>query len=300
MIVVVIYMLCALSWWSILLFKMNQEKYELSLIHSDPVQKELAYEEFTKTKKMVLGEGVFFGLALIIGIYFLYRSYKQEIEGSKRQNNFLLSVTHELKTPLSVLSLTNQTLQSRDLPKEKQQEILKDAGLELERLEDLVNNILTATKIDHQYNTQVEAIKINAFLEELILKLSSRYKHQLELQRIDDYVILADKELFEIAVKNLIDNACKYSPNAETVQIVTKINHGQNTLSIIDNGEGIKQEDIHKIFDKFYRAGEERIRKSKGSGLGLYLVKEILSIFNASIQLVSNSNKGSTFVIRFN
>jgi len=279
---------------------MNQEKYELKLIHSDPVQKEMAFIEFTKTKKMIVGEGVFFGLALIIGIYFLYRSYKQELEGSKRQNNFLLSVTHELKTPLSVLSLTNQTLQSRDLPKEKQKEILIDAGLELERLEDLVNNILTATKIDHQYNAQVEEIKIITFLEELVFKLSSRYSHKLELLFEDDYLIQVDKELFEIALKNLIDNACKYSPDATTVKIKTKIDQNHNTLSIIDQGEGIKPENVSKIFDKFYRAGEESVRNSKGSGLGLYLVKEILNIFNASIHLASNSGKGSTFVIRFN
>ena len=237
--IIVIYMLAALCWWSILLLKFNDQIFELEQIHADAVQKEIAYKEFNRNKNMIIGEGIFFGLALITGIYFLYRSYKKELEISKRQNNFLLSVTHELKTPLSVLSLTNQTLTSRDLPKEKQQEILHQAGTELERLEDLVNNILTATKIDHQHSTQIENFKVSQILEEILNKLKTRYPNPILLDVQNDFNIHVDKELFELALKNLIDNACKYSSSESEVRIITKKENKLATIAVKDQGIGV-------------------------------------------------------------
>lgn len=297
--VVVVYMLAALSWWSILLMKMNKENYDLKLIHSDPVLKTEAYDNYIKNQNMIFGEGIFFGLALIAGIYFIYRSYQKEIEISKRQNNFLLSVTHELKTPISVLSLTNQTLMKRELSKEQKMTILNDAGIELERLEDLVNNILTATKIDHNYGSELESISIRDFIEELVSKLRSRYTNPLQVEIETDYVIQADRSLMGIALKNLIDNACKYSPNNAVVRIKASFKNNQKSLSVIDSGIGINADESKKVFQKFYRSEDEQIRKSKGSGLGLFLVKEILNLFGATIELERSSNKGSTFKINF-
>lgn len=295
---VVLYMLAALSWWSLLLLRMNQELYDL---RAKSIGVTVEYSKYYgKQKLMIISEGLFFGIALIIGIYLLYRSYKKEVELTRRQNNFLLSVTHELKTPLSVIKLINQTVSKHKLTNEKRTELLNDGEKEIVRLEGMVNNLLTSTKLDHSYIVNKEKINIDSYLEELVEKMKIRWPNNIRLELKSEAKALLDKELFETAILNLIDNTFQHNKDQVSV-IVKSYTHESNIhIEIIDDGVGIEKREQIKIFDKFYKIGNEETRRTKGSGLGLYLTKEIMTMHKGEIKYKSNPPNGSIFSLVLN
>jgi len=293
-IAIILYMLAALSWWTVLLLRLNKQILELK--SATPNQDPTALlAEFDKQKLMIVSEGLVFGLALIIGIYLLYRSYKKEVQLTQSQNNFLLSVTHELKTPLSVVKLINQTISTRKISDEKRTELLKDGEREINRLEGMVNNLLTSTKIDYAKVMNPEVVEIDDYIERLVSKMKSRWPNQIELNLKSGKQLNLDRELFETALLNILDNAFQYSLPHPNVMIRTSQNANNTWLEIIDNGVGIKTSEVDKIFNKFYRIGDEETRKTKGSGLGLYLSKEIINMHSGTIQIIKNQPKGSIF-----
>jgi K+-sensing histidine kinase KdpD len=291
-------MLAALCWWSILLLKFNEENYQLkqATAQSSTEEISLAEKEYNKQRKMILGEGMVFGIALIVGIYFIYRSYKREMNVTKRQNNFLLSITHELKSPLSVVKLINQTLQKRNLNKEQQTELLSDGETEILRLENLISNLLLTTKLD-DYAGNFEETELSSLIQERVDIYNKRYKDRIIFSQSKKFNLALDKELFSTAIDNLISNALKYSGEQTKVKIDINASKKHTSISISDVGKGITDLEKEKVFTKFYRSGDEETRNSQGSGLGLYLVKEIIKLHNGSISIKDNHPKGSTFLI---
>ena len=253
---------------------------------------------------MVLGEGSVFLFLLCIGAYFIYASIKKEEKLREQQRNFLLSVTHELKSPLAAIKLSLQTILKRDLEKRMQASLLNNSLKDIERLDDLVENMLLATKIEGRtYSFPKEEFN----LSELVAKIADRLQvHSCGEEQIINVAIekgikvMGDKFALSSVVTNLVENAVKYSgPCAEVAVKLCQID-GKPVLTVTDKGPGIPDAEKMLIFDKFYRVGDENVRKAKGTGLGLFIVKEVLQNHDADISVKDNVPQGAIFEVTFN
>lgn len=252
---------------------------------------------------MIVGEGSVFLFLLIVGAFFIRKSIAKETRLKEQQQNFLLSVTHELKSPLAAIKISLETLIKRDLTKEMQTSLLNNSLKDTERLDTLVENMLLATKIDNRsYTFPKEAVDFSELVSRSAerLQLHSCGTEQLIKTNIEKGVILnGDAFTLSSVVNNLIENAVKYSaPCAEVSVDLCQIG-GKVVFTVSDKGSGISDEEKMYIFDKFYRIGDENTRKTKGTGLGLFIVKEVLQKHDAEIVVKDNVPHGTIFEVTF-
>ncbi len=299
------------TWWEVLLVRQTSEVIDekkkivaLSIIDDHIQQQELVQLEKKQQSKiwMIIGEGTVFFITLSLGIVRVYNSYKKERMLFRNQKNFLLSITHELKTPIASLKLQIQTLEKRtDLSPEKKEQILKNAMGDTDRLNALVENILMSARIDSQTDLLTkEKINLSELIEQTCqLYFSQLQNHKLELNITKDIYMVADPLAMGSVVINLIENAIKYSSTGSQINVCLKSVNNQLNLSVTDNGIGISKADKEFIFDKFYRAGNEETRNTKGTGLGLFIVKQLVEQHNGKISIKDNQPKGSIFEINF-
>lgn len=253
---------------------------------------------------MVMGEGSVFLFLLCVGAYFIHASIKKEDKLHERQQNFLLSVTHELKSPLAAIKLSLQTIAKRDLEKQMQLSLLNNSLKDIERLDDLVENMLLATKIESRtYSFPKEEFDFSELVARITdrLQVHSCGNEQLINASIEPGIKLTgDKFALSSVVTNLVENAVKYSGPCAEVSVVLCQNDGKPVLTVADKGLGIPDHEKMLIFDKFYRVGDENVRKSKGTGLGLFIVKEVLQNHDADISVRDNVPQGAIFEVTFN
>jgi signal transduction histidine kinase len=252
---------------------------------------------------MVMGEGSVFLFLLGTGAYFLHQSIKKEDKLRDQQQNFLLSVTHELKSPLAAIKLSLQTIVKRDLDKARQTILLSNSLKDIERLDDLVENMLLATKIENRsYSFPKEEFDLSDLVTRITdrLQIHSCGSEQMISTKVQPAIkVVGDSFALSSVVTNLIENAIKYSgPCAEVAVELTKEN-GSPFLRVSDKGPGIPDHEKMLIFDKFYRVGDENVRKAKGTGLGLFIVKEVLQNHDADISVKDNVPQGAVFEVTF-
>jgi K+-sensing histidine kinase KdpD len=253
---------------------------------------------------MILGEGSIFIFLLGVGAYFIHSSINKEDKLKEQQQNFLMSVTHELKSPLAAIKLSIETIVKRDLDKEQQAKLLRNSLKDIERLDDLVENMLLATKIESRtYSFPKEEFDFSELVTKITdrLQLHSCGNQQLINTKIqDDIKVTGDKFALSSVVTNLVENAVKYSGPCAEVAVSLCQNDGKPFLTVSDKGPGIPDGEKMLIFDKFYRVGDENVRKSKGTGLGLFIVKEVLQNHDADISVKDNTPQGAIFEVTFN
>jgi signal transduction histidine kinase len=252
---------------------------------------------------MVMGEGSVFLFLLGTGAYFLHQSIKKEDKLRDQQQNFLLSVTHELKSPLAAIKLSLQTIVKRDLDKARQTILLSNSLKDIERLDDLVENMLLATKIENRsYSFPKEEFNLSELVTRITdrLQIHSCGSEQMISSNVQPGIkVVGDPFALSSVVTNLIENAIKYSgPCAEVAVELIKEN-GSPFLRVSDKGPGIPDHEKMLIFDKFYRVGDEKVRKAKGTGLGLFIVKEVLQNHDADISVKDNVPQGAVFEVTF-
>ncbi len=247
-------------------------------------------------KNMIVGEGLVFLAILIFGIIRIRRSIRKELEFSKNQNNFLLSVTHELKTPIASTKLYLQTLQKRIIDEEKREEIITKALQQNQQLERLIDNILNASRLENKRLVlHKEETNVSAFLSSIFERYARQYPHIPFMNQIQqDVSAEIDPFIFETVVNNLIENAIKYAGNDGPISIEL-IKKDRLIVRIKDSGAGIPISDRKNIFKKFYRIGNEDTRTQKGSGLGLFIVKEFSRLHKGTIKYYDNRPKGAVF-----
>lgn len=252
---------------------------------------------------MILGEGAVFIFIFIIGVYYMHKAIKGERKLHTQQKNFLLSVTHELKSPLASIKLYLETILKRDLDPAQQSSFLKNSLKDIERLDDLVENMLIATKIENQsYTFPKEQLNfsqlVNSVAERLQLHTCNSEVIKVSVQ---PFIFLnGDKFALTSVVTNLIENAVKYSPPCEEVKVTLKQKGDQIYFIVADLGIGINDQEKSRIFEKFYRVGSEETRKTKGTGLGLFIVKQVLDKHQALIKVRNNNPSGTIFEVIFN
>lgn len=252
---------------------------------------------------MIVGEGSVFIALLFLGIFQIRKTFKKEVALSKQQNNFLLSVTHELKSPIASAKLQLQTLEKRELDREKQREIIANAISDTDRLNNLVENILLAAKIENSvYKLHREEENISAFIKTQLTQTitSFNYKRKVEFQIEPGIYMKIDRSSFPSILLNLFENAVKYSHENSTITVTLTKQQHKIIIGVSDEGIGVDEAEKLKIFQKFYRVENEEIRKTKGTGLGLYITHYLVSQHNGTISVKNNSPKGSTFEVIFN
>ena len=312
------YLIIALSWWTLLLIVKNNDaklaKIELLKIVSVAQNQNLSdaqleqlpaikqvEEDYTKQKYMIIGEATVFIILLLVGIYQINKSFNREVEAANQQRNFLLSITHELKSPLASIKLILQTFIKRELPEAKVKDFSKDALTETIRLENLVNDLLISARLEQAFQPNFEEIPINLLIEHGLNTLQTKHPnaHINYSGPDEDLMISTDKEGIYAILKNLVENGIKYNNNTHPTIDVCLKKEENITLSIKDDGIGISDNDKTKVFNKFYRIGNEDTRKTKGTGLGLYIVKEFVTALNANVEIQNNEKQGTEFVISF-
>ena len=288
----VAYILAQFFWWTYLIMSLNQELY---ILREDG--------DIDTKFLMILGEGSIFLILLIVGALQIRKTFKKEISLAQQQNNFLLSITHELKSPLASIKLQIETLIKHDLETKQQNEIFSKVLLDANRLNDLVDNVLLASQInDESFVLDKQNQNIVPIISELVVKFS-KYASNFNIEfssKETELILPIDSMAFSSIVINLIENALKYSDQNSNILVALGLKSEGIVLVVKDEGSGISDEDKSKVFDKFYRGNDELRRKTKGTGLGLYIVKYLVSKHNGSILIKDNSPKGSIFEVTFN
>lgn len=308
---VMIYMLLALIWWSVLLTRYNRANYETQValhnhkkeMHNTPSSGDndltVIEKQYKRSKYMIIGEGLVFGLSLIIGMWFIQKAHLKEIENTRKQKNFLLSVTHELKSPVASIRLIAETIMQRSLPHEKIVSLNEGIMKESVRLENLINNLLLASRINNEYQYNFEWCDLPELIEEVKSHIQrSNPDTGLSIHgKQKDFFILADREAIISVINNLIENAIKYSPHPAQVRISFETRKNQCFLEVADQGNGIPDHEKGKIFHQFYRVGNEETRQTKGTGLGLYITEKIIQAHKGKISVSDNHPKGTIFTV---
>lgn len=309
-------MLIAFAWWSVLLYTKNRDAFvakaeymkltmaaEGNIKSNDafaltPAYQDLA-QKYQRQEWMILGEALVFIISLVIGVWLINRGYNKEIMLANQQRNFLLSITHELKSPLSSIRLILETFQKRTLSPTQREKFTNSALQETDRLTTLVNDLLLAAKIETTYQPSEEPIPLTDSVEDIVYKLKIKFPEaviQLE-SKPKNVFIEGDRLGITSTLINLIENALKYSPKPAKIDILIKATEDQTIIEIADQGLGIDDKEKKKVFEKFYRIGSEDTRKTKGTGLGLFIVNEIIKAHRGNITIQDNTPKGSIFRI---
>lgn len=303
---VMCYMLLALIWWTVLLSKNNNTIYskniELTKLSEGQkiVDKVSAEQQYLRNKYMILGEGMVFGISLIIGMWFIQKAYNKELQNTQNQKNFLLSITHELKSPIASVNLITETLKKRIIPDEKKSDLYDSILSENHRLEKLINNLLLATKIESGYTYNFEPCQLNKIIENCKDRISLNHPQaQISLNSISDPYVSADHEAIVSIFTNLFENSIKYSERSPSINVSIQDNIKECFIKVSDNGIGIADDEKLKVFNKFYRTGNEDTRKTKGTGLGLYIVHKIVKAHRGDIKISNNPEGGTIFNITF-
>ncbi|SDX44996.1 His Kinase A (phospho-acceptor) domain-containing protein [Hydrobacter penzbergensis] len=302
-----LYMIAALSWWFIALEKQNKEVSTIRLQElkkDDPAYfvKAVQIEEAKNRKtSQYIGEGMTFLALVVLGAVFVFRTTRKQIRFVQQQQNFMMAVTHELKTPIAVTRLNLETLQRRKLDEEKQQQLISNSLQETNRLNALCNNMLLAAQLESgvDFTTQPE-LNFTDLVEGCIDDFKNRFPNREIKEEIEEGVYLKGEDLLlQMLVNNLVENAMKYSPPASAIIVKLVASDDEVLLAVTDEGSGIPDTERKKIFDKFYRIGNENTRSAKGTGLGLYLCAKIAERHNGSISVVHNQPQGSIFTVLF-
>ena len=213
------------------------------------------------------------------------------------RNNFVADVSHEIKTPLSVIQGYADLLQNKDLSAEKRNEYTYRLSEAIETLTNLVTNILKLNKIENQGIIKKEKFALDEQLRYCILSFEEKFdeKNINIIADLDEVELKSDKSLLEIVWNNLISNALKYTSFGGEITVSLKKENGKIVVSVSDNGCGMSKETIKNCFEKFYQG--DTSHSQEGNGLGLALVKQVVNMLNGEIVVESVLNKGTTFIV---
>jgi K+-sensing histidine kinase KdpD len=309
--ILVFYILIQFSWWAYLLVDLNTEVYQnkINLLKEVKPQTEVYVlqenaleKEMHKRWLMVVGEGFVFLILLVVGIAYTRESFNKEFQVARQQKNFMMSITHEFKSPIAAIKLSLQTLQRRKVEEEIKNQIINRALFETERINALVENILMAARIEStnmdfnmvEFNLS-DCIKSYTQTREYAVVQGKKLKTEIEEGIYLNGDALAIGSLF----MNLLENADKYAPEDSVITVRLYQKEKEIYLTVEDNGPGIPLSERRKVFEKFYRIGNEETRKTKGTGLGLYIARFISLKHKATISVADNNPTGCVFKIVF-
>jgi len=241
---------------------------------------------------------------LVFGLILTVRAVSHELELARLKSDFVSTVSHEFKSPLTSIRHLAEMLQAGSVPSEERRRRYYDVLVEQSsRLSSLVTNILDLARIEEGKKEFVfEVLDVGDLVRDLVTTTQQRVGHEgyvLEVSVEESLTsVRADRNALAQAVANLLDNAVQYSRDAKDISVRVSAGERQVIVAVEDHGAGIPANEVDKVFDRFYRGGDALTRAVKGSGLGLALVKEIVEAHGGSVHVESALGQGSTFAIR--
>lgn len=237
------------------------------------------------------------------GVIALIQDITEHVKLDNMRKEFVADVSHELKTPITSIMGYSDTLLEGEYDEETRVKFLNVISSEARRMARLVTDLLTLSRYDSK---KIVSETTNFDLGELVKRCQEKLGYQIEKKKhhVECFVtasvppVVADKDGIERVVLNILSNAIKYTPDNGTIKVYVGFVYNDAYIKIIDNGIGIPEEDLSRIFDRFYRVDKARSRDLGGTGLGLSIAKEILDKNKGSIDIKSEVGKGTEVVIR--
>ena len=258
--------------------------------------------------KFILLISLLLVLALVFGTFSLYRLTYRQSQLVQQQQDFISSVSHELKTPITSIQMYGEILKNGWVDEIKRKQYYDCIYSEAERLSRLISNILQISKVSrNSLSLEMKKVTVNEVVSVIESKIDSQIKqssfeYNISVEHtIKNKSISIDIDAFIQVIINLVDNAIKYSSNSSLKKIdITfgALSNNKVSISVRDYGVGIAKSEVEYVFELFYRIGDELTRESKGTGIGLALVKELTQAMNGKIKVV-NHDKGVEFILSF-
>jgi two-component system phosphate regulon sensor histidine kinase PhoR len=275
------------------------EPYDGLAIRPRPEVWQAMLDSYRRRIVMLVSEGAFFAVLLLVLIGLLWRSFRREVELERQHRNFMSAVTHELKSPLASMRLALETVASGRASPEAGNRFINNAIEDSERLQDLVQKVLETTRFGEGW-TEIhpQDTDLSGLVEDSIEGFRRRALAagaRMEATIAPNIRAEVDAEAMAIVVSNLLENAVKYGGKPPRVEVDLSFDGTHAILEIADNGSGIPDEDLELIFGRFYRGGDEMTRTTRGTGLGLYLVQQIIEAHRSRIGVSSTGPEGTVF-----
>ncbi len=244
------------------------------------------------------------GSILVFGLILTLKTVTHEIRLARMKSDFVSTISHEFKSPLTSIRQLSEMLQTGRVPSEERRKKYYDVLVEQsERLSLLTDNVLNLAKLEEgRREFEFKRTDIYLLLKELVSGIQGRVRHdgfKIQIKMEKSLPILRlDSEAITQVVTNLMDNAIKYSGERKEIIVRAYTENNDLIISVQDFGVGIRKEELDKVFERFYRVGEELTRRVKGSGLGLTLVKQIVEAHQGTVEVESEQGLGSIFSLR--
>ena len=245
-----------------------------------------------------IGEGATFLFFIIAGAVFVFRLIRNQLRQSQQQHDFIMAITHELKTPIAVTKLNLETMQIRKLDSNQQHKLITSTLQEANRLNTLCNNMLLLSEMDAGgYKLSKEKFDLSTLASDCAEDFIERFPgRKIKVEITNQIFFSGDRLLLQLAINNLLDNAIKYSAKDGVVLVKVFFENKKIFLQVADEGPGVITEEREKIFEKYFRGTNGQV---KGTGLGLYLTRQIVIQHRGIISLKNNEPAGSIFEMQF-
>jgi signal transduction histidine kinase len=298
---VIVFIIAQIAWFSLLALWIYWYVSNYLLLNElgDNITPQINLEE---THIGTLIGGLILLVAISIGMSLIFIYLTRQMNLTRFYDNFIANVTHELKSPLSSIKLYLETMKKRKIPETKQNEFITTMLQDIRRLNNLINSILDISGMEQKRLAyHFEVYKADDIFTELIDEAAQAFHIPNESLKIEGFCnanIVIDRRAFKIVINNLFDNAIKYSSNPAKINICLSKNDKYTLIDFTDKGIGLTSKDQKLIFDKFQRIYKSDSPNVKGTGLGLYWVKEIIKSHGGKISVISEgTDRGSTFQI---
>ena len=298
-----VYIILQFVWWAYLLVQKDREME--ALVEAFDLRPSYPGElpgHADRTLWMVVGEGTVFLIILLVALFLLFRGVQQEIRYARQQRNFLLAITHELRTPVAAVKLQLQTLRRKGLSDELRSELQERALDDVDRLGILTEKLLLASRMEERaFPLNLAEVDLVPLTRDLVEQAQRTFAagHVLALEAPAQALLRTDATAYRTVLENLLENASKYAPVGSRITVRVAQEADRTVLSVADEGPGIPLAERERIFDRFHRSGDEQVRTTKGTGLGLYIVKRLMEALGGRISVREAPSHGSIFVAEF-
>ncbi len=298
--ILAVYIVLQSLWWAYLLVRKDQEMQ--ALIDAFQLATDSGPGRADRTFRMVLGEGSVFLALLIAALVLTFRAIRRDLQLARAQRNFLLAVTHELRTPIAGAKLNMQTLQRHALPQEQRDQLAAQAVADLDRLAALTDKVLLAVRAEEtDLPLEMGPMDLASLVRQAVdqARGTTLAQHQVELEVPPSLTVKAEALALRSVVDNLLDNAGKYTPVGSLVRVGIRRKGEGAVLEVVDQGPGVAEQDRERIFQRLHRGGDESVRTTKGTGLGLYIARRLMRRMGGTLTVRNAPQGGAIFAASF-
>jgi two-component system, OmpR family, sensor histidine kinase CiaH len=300
--VLTVYIILQFAWWAVLLLRKDREIRAMALELQALGTEVVVPGDPQRSLLMVVGEGSVFLILLLAVLYVTFRAIRRDLDLARTQRNFLLAVTHELRTPIAAIKLQLQTLDRPNLDTTQSQALRTRAIEETDRLGQLTEKVLLASSAEEEMlglsTRQLDAMELmHSVVAHARVTLAP--EHKITLEGPEKLTVTSDPQALRSIVDNLIENASKYAPPGSTIALSLEAGLEGWRVSVSDEGPGVPSADQDRIFERFFRSGNEETRKAKGTGLGLYIVKRLAQALGGTVTIRDRQPHGAIFAVSF-